>query len=176
MGSPFLWQDVQHPRLTLSGRVCVCVCEHVLAAKSCPTLCHPLVCSPPGSSVRAIFQASIWEKRAILFSRGIFPDPGMDPGSPTLQILYHVSHQGNAKKGRGTPNFGTKQTFTVYSKCPLGGSPSLSASSPRPHHLWTLGDRAPYSLRPRHLPGEDLAAPLAAQPGFPPAFAAPLLA
>ena len=110
--------------------MCVCVCEHVLAAKSCPTLCHPLVCSPPGSSVRAIFQASIWEKRSILFSRGIFPDPGMEPGSPTLQILYHVNHQGNAKKGRGTPNFGTKQTFTVYSKCPLGAVP---ASVPAPH-------------------------------------------
>ena len=26
-------------------------------AHSCPTLCHPMVCSPPGSSVHGILQA-----------------------------------------------------------------------------------------------------------------------
>ena len=29
----------------------------LLAAQSCPTLCDPMDCSPPGSSVRGIFQA-----------------------------------------------------------------------------------------------------------------------
>ena len=31
----------------------------VLVAQSCPTLCDPLDCSPPGSSVHGIFQARI---------------------------------------------------------------------------------------------------------------------
>ena len=31
--------------------VCVCVCVCVLVAQSCPTLCDPMDCSPPGSSV-----------------------------------------------------------------------------------------------------------------------------
>ena len=60
-----------------TGRVCVCVC--VLVAKSCPTLCHPLLCSLPGSSVRGIFQARIWERPAIPFSRGSSPTQGWDP-------------------------------------------------------------------------------------------------
>ena len=37
---------------------------------SCPTLCDPLDCSPPGSSIHGIFQARILEWVAISFSRG----------------------------------------------------------------------------------------------------------
>ena len=44
--------------------VCVCVCS------LCPTLCHPMDCSPPGFSVRGIVQARIVEWSAISFSRG----------------------------------------------------------------------------------------------------------
>ena len=36
----------------------------------CPTLCNPLDCSPPGSSVHGILQARILEWVAISFSRG----------------------------------------------------------------------------------------------------------
>ena len=36
----------------------------------CPTLCDPLDCSPPGSSVHGISQASILEEVVISFSRG----------------------------------------------------------------------------------------------------------
>ena len=39
-------------------------------AQSCPTLCDPVGCSPPGSSVHGISQASILEWVAISFSRG----------------------------------------------------------------------------------------------------------
>ena len=39
-------------------------------AQSCPTLCNPMDCSPPGSSVPGIFQARIRECIAISFSRG----------------------------------------------------------------------------------------------------------
>ena len=42
----------------------------VLVAQSRQTLCDPLDCSPPGSSVHAILQARILEWVAILFSRG----------------------------------------------------------------------------------------------------------
>ena len=38
--------------------------------QSCPTLCDPMDCSPPGSSVHGIFQAWILEWGAISFSRG----------------------------------------------------------------------------------------------------------
>ena len=37
--------------------------------QSCPTLCNPIDGSPPGSSVRGIFQARVLEWGAIAFSK-----------------------------------------------------------------------------------------------------------
>ena len=42
------------------------------AAQSCLTLCNPMDCSLPGSSIHGIFQARILEWVAISFSRGAF--------------------------------------------------------------------------------------------------------
>ena len=47
-------------------RLCVCL----LVAQLCPTLCHPMDCSPPSSSVQGILQAWILEWVAISLSRG----------------------------------------------------------------------------------------------------------
>ena len=44
-----------------------CVCVHI---QSCPTLCNPTDCSPPGSSVHGILQVGILEWIAIPFTRG----------------------------------------------------------------------------------------------------------
>ena len=52
----------------------------VLITQSCLTLCDPMDCSPPGSSVPGIFQARILEWVAIAFSKGSSP-----PRSPALQ-------------------------------------------------------------------------------------------
>ena len=41
-------------------------------AQSCPTLCDPMDCSLPGSSVHGIFQARVLEWVAISFSRRSF--------------------------------------------------------------------------------------------------------
>ena len=41
----------------------------VLVAQSCPTLCDPVDCSLPGSSVHGILQERILEWVAIPFSR-----------------------------------------------------------------------------------------------------------
>ena len=43
-----------------------------LVAKSCPTLCNPMDCSPSGSSIHGIFQARILEWIAISYSEGSF--------------------------------------------------------------------------------------------------------
>ena len=56
----------------------------VLVAQLYLTVCFPMDCSPPGSSVHAILQARILEWVAIPFSRGS-PDPGIEPRSPMLQ-------------------------------------------------------------------------------------------
>ena len=62
-------------------KMCVCV----LVAQSCPTLCNPMGCSLPGSSVRGILQVRILEWVAIPFSPENLPNPGIKPESPALQ-------------------------------------------------------------------------------------------
>ena len=42
----------------------------VLVAQSCPTVCHPMGCSLPGSSIHGILQARRLEWRAISYSTG----------------------------------------------------------------------------------------------------------
>ena len=72
--------------------VCVCVCVCVYACSLGLTLCNPMGCSPPGSSVHGIFPAST-EWVAMSSSRGIFLTQGSNPCLLRLLhcrwILYH---------------------------------------------------------------------------------------
>ena len=53
-------QGVRHNRLTFTFThyiyiyICVCMKESEVA-QSCPTLCDPMDCSPPGSSIHGVF-------------------------------------------------------------------------------------------------------------------------
>ena len=73
--------------------------------QSCLTLCDPMDCSPPGSSVQGIFQARVLEWGAIAFSYIIlvvikFYSPEFEPvgtdwemgeANLTYLILLHLS-------------------------------------------------------------------------------------
>ena len=48
---------------------CMKVKSESRVAQSCPTLSDPMDCSPPGSSVRGIFQVRVLENGAIAFSK-----------------------------------------------------------------------------------------------------------
>ena len=61
-------------------------------AQPCPTLCDPVDCSPPGSSVYGILQARVLEWLPFP-SPGDLPDPGIKPRSPTLQADALTSEQ-----------------------------------------------------------------------------------
>ena len=52
---------------------------HAKSLQSCPTLCDPVHCSLPGSSVHRVLQARILEWVALL--QGIFPTQGWNPWS-----------------------------------------------------------------------------------------------
>ena len=90
--------------------------KKVLIAQSCPTLCDPIDCSQPGSSVDGISQARIVEWVAISFSRYL-PNAGIEPGSPVLQA-YSLP-----PKPPGKPFFLTKcfpkSPFAEPQKYPL---------------------------------------------------------
>ena len=53
-------------------------------AQSCPTLCDPVNCSLPGSSLYGILQARVLEWVAISFSRGS-SNSGIEPRSSAFQ-------------------------------------------------------------------------------------------
>ena len=57
--------------------------------QSCPTLCDPIDCSPPGSSVCGILQARILEQRLPFPFPGDLPDPGIEPHLLCRWILYY---------------------------------------------------------------------------------------
>ena len=77
-----------------SGIPCAALC---LVAQSCPSLCDPMDCSRPGSSVPGILQARILEWVAMPSSRGSYRPRESNPGLPHCrQILYHLSHQGSS--------------------------------------------------------------------------------
>ena len=57
----------------------------VLVAQSCPTLCDPMDCSPPESSIHGILQARVLEWVDMPSSRG--SDSGIEPESPVSPAL-----------------------------------------------------------------------------------------
>ena len=66
------WQADSSPLAPLDGLV-INLSEWVSeVAQSCPTLCDPVDCSPPDSSIHGILQARVLEWVAISFSRGSF--------------------------------------------------------------------------------------------------------
>ena len=68
----------------------------VLVVPLCPTLCHPINCSPLGSFVYEILQARILEWVAHSFLQEILLTWGLNPGLLYCrQILYSLSHQGS---------------------------------------------------------------------------------
>ena len=65
-----------------------------LVAQSCPTLCNPMDCSPPGSSVHGDSPGKNTGVGCHALLQGIFPTQGSIPGLLHCRwILYHLSHQ-----------------------------------------------------------------------------------
>ena len=53
-------------------------------AQSCPTVWDPMDCSPPSSSSMEFSRHEYWSRFPFPSPRDL-PDPGIEPGSPTLQ-------------------------------------------------------------------------------------------
>ena len=61
------------------------VCAHAKSPQLCSTLCDPMDCSPPGSSVHGILQARILEWVTMPSSGS--SDPGIKPTSLMFPVL-----------------------------------------------------------------------------------------
>ena len=66
----------------------VCVC--VFVTQSCPILCDPIDCSPPGSSVHGILQARTVEWAVFSYSRGSFQTRAWTQVSCTESRLFTI--------------------------------------------------------------------------------------
>ena len=76
--------------------------------------CNPMDCSPPGSSVHGLFQATILEWVAISFSRGSSPPKGRTHVSCVWQAdSLSLSHLGSPTK-----DIFTSKTFSQIQKRP----------------------------------------------------------
>ena len=65
-----------------------------LVTQLCPTLCNPMDCSPPGSTVHGDSPGKKTGVGCHALLHSIFPTQGSKPGLPHFrQILYCLSHQ-----------------------------------------------------------------------------------
>ena len=84
-----------------------------LVAQACLTLCDPMDCSPPGSSVHGDSPGKNTEVSFHALLQGIFPTQGLNPGLPHCrQIFYHLSHYGSPE----SPEILVKEIVGPYSK------------------------------------------------------------
>ena len=75
------------------------LCVLCLVTQSCPTLCNPMDCGLPGSSVHGDSPGKNTGWGCHAFLQGIFPTQGSNPGLPHCrQILYCLSHQPEAQE------------------------------------------------------------------------------
>ena len=70
--------------------------KSVLVTQSCPTLCDPMDCNSPGSTVHEDAPGKNTGVGCHALLQGTFPTQGSNPGlSHFRQILYHLSHWGS---------------------------------------------------------------------------------
>ena len=80
------------------------LCVLCLVTQSCPTLCDPMDCSPPGSSVHGDSPGKNTGVGCHALLQGIFPTWGSNPDLlHCWQIIHCLSHQGSPK-GTQNPN------------------------------------------------------------------------
>ena len=81
------WWEAKQPRMHL---------VQFLVTQSCPTLCNPMDCSLPGSSVHGDSPGKNTGVSCHALLQGIFLTQGLNPGlSHCRWILYHLSHEGS---------------------------------------------------------------------------------
>ena len=100
-----------------------------LVAQSCPNLCDPMDCSPPGSTVLGIFQARILKWVSISSSRG-----------------------SSRPRDRTRISCTASRFFTIWAIWDTGGVKVPDHEPVRAHKMWQRGGG--WCLTTRHCPGQ----------------------
>ena len=102
------------------------ICMHVcLVAWLCLTLCDPMNCGPPGSSVHGDSPGKNTGVACHALLQGIFPTQGSNPGLlHCRRILYHLRHQGTPRileqaaypisRGTSWPSWAKQKKSSLY--------------------------------------------------------------
>ena len=89
---------IRKKKSNMNGRIQNNVNMLCFVAQSCPTLCHPMNCSPPDSSFHEDSPGKNTRMGCHVLLQGIFPTQGSNPGLLHHRwILYCLSHQGNPR-------------------------------------------------------------------------------
>ena len=144
----------------------------VLVAQSCPTLCDPVDCSPPGSSVHGILQARMLEWVAVPFSRGSSQPRGQAPIfciAGRFFTIWATKEECERRKHNWQAELGYPQALLASPGCspspqaeryecdkllgqhrqhsePAGGHDLRPLPFPASFHLW----RGPHGCLPHH--------------------------
>ena len=87
-------------------------CVLCVVAQSCPALCDPTECSPPGSSLHGDSPGQNTGVGCQALLQGIFRTQGSNPGlAHCRRILYRLSHRGS----RSTPGVVTEHPPPAFS-------------------------------------------------------------
>ena len=96
----------------------------MFVTQSCLTLCDPMDCSPPGSSVHGILQARTGVREPFPSPEDL-SDPGMELKSPALQAFFTFWDTREA-------HYTGRALSVVYFLCSSGFSPTFDTCSQLP--------------------------------------------
>ena len=98
----FKWEKKYHMTYVIDMR---------LVTQSCQTLCNPMDCSPPGSSIHGDSPGKNSRVGCHVLLQEIFPTQGSNTGLPRCGwILYYLSHQRSPRMLSGQPSAGNLPT------------------------------------------------------------------
>ena len=127
----------------LTSSMCAC-----LVTQSFLTLCNPMNCSPPGSSVHEILQARILQWVAIFFSRGSpWPGDWIQVSSIVSSVQFSHSVMSDSLQPHGL------QHSRLPCPSPTPGVYSNSCPLSQWCHPTILSSVIPFSSCPQSFPG-----------------------
>ena len=130
-----------------------CCCH--LVTKSCPTLCEPMVCSPPGSAVLGISQARILEQVTIPSSRGSSWPRDWTPVFCIAGRFFTTDHQGSPFSLRGLETYLFESPHLMILHLPPSRLPGPESSIGLHSRLW-YWDYCRSNLKTMSILAQDL--------------------